>query len=145
MGGEVPKSYYLNRDKPKPSDSMKCEVIQAGSKKRIDIEIHDIRSLLRCLAYNLPAVLHGFVTLFLCCRNRWRFMTEDGDIAFQIVFIKTDGEELPLVPRDRIGSDEWTEEGEIVCIYRGNCNYFAVCSLNNRLVDSFILIFNRCC
>lgn len=54
--------------------------------------------------------------------DRWQFVTEDGDIGFHILFIKSSGDEMPMIARDRIESHELMEEGEIACIYSGICN-----------------------
>jgi hypothetical protein len=51
-------------------------------------------------------------------------MTEDGDIGYQIVYVKEDGEEVIMLPRDRVDSHQKIEAGEIVCIYSGKCKWF---------------------
>ncbi len=54
--------------------------------------------------------------------TRWQFITDDGDIGFYIAHIKENGEEVSMLPRERYDSHQMMEEGEIACIYEGNCN-----------------------
>ncbi len=47
MGGEVPRSYYLDKSKKDPGDHMKSDVVAAGNRKRLEIFIDQINYLLR--------------------------------------------------------------------------------------------------
>lgn len=60
-----------------------------------------------------------FQPWFRC--TRWEFVTEDGDINFQLVYMRENGEEMLILPRDRYESHQLVEKGEIVCIYCGRC------------------------
>ncbi len=66
--------------------------------------------------------------------TRWQFITTNGDINFQIVHLKENGEKLALLPQKRYNSHQFKEEGEIVCLHKGNCN--AVLSLNIFLIPN---------
>ncbi|XP_046633896.1 SEC14-like protein 2 [Daphnia pulicaria] len=100
MGGEVPKSYYINNKKPENGASgahLKSELVPAGNRKRIEIIVEEAKSLMR-----------------------WEFMTEDGDVGFQINCVKKeDGKEVIVLPRARVDSHQMMEAGEIVCVYSG--------------------------
>nr|CAH0109445.1 unnamed protein product [Daphnia galeata] len=96
MGGVVPKSYYLSTKSPERGDQMKSELVPAGNRKRIEIHVEKTKSLIR-----------------------WEFVTEDGDVGFQIVYIKGDGEEVIILPKTRVNSHQMMEIGEIACIYSG--------------------------
>jgi hypothetical protein len=50
-------------------------------------------------------------------------VTEDGDVGFQIVHIKADGEEVIILPKTRVNSHQMMETGEIACMYSGTCKY----------------------
>ena len=48
MGGEVPRSYYLTENtRPQPRENMKTDLINAGNRKRLEIVIDRINTLLR--------------------------------------------------------------------------------------------------
>lgn len=96
MGGQVPKTYYLERKQSVPGDQMISDLIPAGKRKMIEITIDEAKSFLR-----------------------WEFVTEDGDINFQLVYMRENGEEMLILPRDRYESHQLLEKGEIVCIYCG--------------------------
>ncbi|KAI9561276.1 hypothetical protein GHT06_012232 [Daphnia sinensis] len=98
MGGQVPQTYYLERKQPVPGDQMISDLIPAGKRKLIEITVEEAKSFLR-----------------------WEFVTEDGDINFQLVYVRDNGENLIILPRDRYECHQLMEKGEIVCIYSGRC------------------------
>jgi hypothetical protein len=51
MGGEVPKSYYLNKNKPECGNHMKSELVPAGNRKRIEIVVEEAKSIMRQLLF----------------------------------------------------------------------------------------------
>ena len=66
-------------------------------------------------------ILKGFFYSSIIAELRWKFLTANGDIGFQIFCIKDDNEEVMMVPRDRLDSHKLIEDGEIACIYSGIC------------------------
>ncbi|EFX85553.1 hypothetical protein DAPPUDRAFT_222572 [Daphnia pulex] len=93
MGGEVPRSYYLDA-KPDPTNK-KTFTVSRGSKEQLEIQIKQAGAILK-----------------------WDFYTEEGDLAFA-VYRKKDDELIPIVSHDRIDCDVSPEEGEIRCDYTG--------------------------
>ncbi|XP_046461159.1 SEC14-like protein 4 [Daphnia pulex] len=93
MGGEVPRSYYLDV-KPDPTNK-KTFTISRGSKEQLEIQIKQAGAILK-----------------------WDFYTEEGDLAFA-VYRKKGNELIPIVSHDRIDCDVSPEEGEIRCDYSG--------------------------
>ena len=47
MGGVVPKSYYLSKKSPERGDQMKNELVPAGNRKRIEIDVEKTKALIR--------------------------------------------------------------------------------------------------
>ncbi|XP_046633881.1 SEC14-like protein 2 [Daphnia pulicaria] len=94
MGGEVPRSYYLNS---KPDTNYKKYLsIANGSKEQLQFQVKDANTLLK-----------------------WDFQSEEGDIGFA-VYRKKSGELIPVVPYDRVDCQMSPEEGEIHCEYAGH-------------------------
>ena len=53
----------------------------------------------------------------------WTFLSEGGDIAFQIYFKDRDSNvSSDVVPPSRVESHLFTEEGQITCDSVGKCN-----------------------
>lgn len=93
MGGEVPKSYYLN-GKSSTNDK-KCLSISSGSKEHLEFQVKNAGTILK-----------------------WDFHSEESDIAFA-VYRKQGNEMIPVVPHDRVDCHMSPEEGEIYCDYAG--------------------------
>lgn len=56
MGGEVPKSYYINNKKIERGASgahLKSELVPAGNRKRIEIIVEEDKSLMRSFLFVL--------------------------------------------------------------------------------------------
>ncbi len=47
MGGEVPKSYYINNKKSERGAHMKSDLVPAGNRKRFEIVVEEAKSLMR--------------------------------------------------------------------------------------------------
>nr|CAH0109544.1 unnamed protein product [Daphnia galeata] len=95
MGGEVPRSYYLN-GKSSTSDKKPLSIC-SGSKEKLEFEITKAGSVLK-----------------------WDFHSEESDIAFAI-YRKQGNELISVVPHDRVDCHMSPEEGEILCDYVGVC------------------------
>ncbi|XP_046460717.1 SEC14-like protein 2 [Daphnia pulex] len=93
MGGEVPRSYYLN-GKCNISDKKPLSIC-SGSKEKLEFEITQAGSVLK-----------------------WDFHSEESDIAFAI-YRKQGSELISIVPHDRVDCHMSPEEGEIFCDYVG--------------------------
>jgi hypothetical protein len=71
MGGEVPKSYYINNKKPESGASgahLKSELVPAGNRKRIEIIVEEAKSLMRsCLfVFQEYRIIYLIVANSLC-------------------------------------------------------------------------------
>ena len=47
QGGEVPRSYYMTSKKLQPTESMECVTISNGAKKKVEIPVSAVNSILR--------------------------------------------------------------------------------------------------
>ncbi|XP_057372014.1 SEC14-like protein 2 [Daphnia carinata] len=93
IGGEVPKSYYLNGETD--VSYKKLLSIARGSKEQLQFQIAKPNSVVK-----------------------WDFHSEDGDIAFA-VYREKEGGLLPIVPHERVDCHLSSEEGEMRCDYTG--------------------------
>nr|UXK97414.1 retinal-binding protein [Nautilus pompilius] len=89
MGGEVPKSYYLEENEQ--LQNMQSVEIPKGDKVLLDFSVEKPGSYLK-----------------------WEFKTTDYDIGFGI-FLRKDSELVPIVAEERVDSHIVTEDGSIVC------------------------------
>jgi len=132
MGGEVPRSYYLNS---RPDTNYKKYLsIANGSKEQLQFQVKEPNSLLKYVLDKLLSVNVYYFPLFLC---RWDFQSEEGDIAFS-VYRKKSGELIPVVSYDRVDCQMSPEEGEIHCEYAGHCKDIAIV-----LRFFFFLVYNE--
>jgi hypothetical protein len=46
-GGEVPTSYYMANKKLTPTENMECVTISNGAKKKVELQVPAVNSLLR--------------------------------------------------------------------------------------------------
>lgn len=120
MGGEVPKSYYLNGTSS--TTDKKCLPISSGSKERLEFQVKNAGTILKYVFLNdfkmQPENLRCFLTFL-----RWDFHSEESDIAFA-VHRKQGSELIPVVPHDRVECHMSPEEGEIYCDHAGVCKLF---------------------
>jgi len=92
MGGPVPKEYYLINNAPTPKKYMQALNIMAGGKKKLKFKVDQGNSTLS-----------------------WEFLSEGGDVDFRVYYKNTDGIANDLIPRNRVQSHLFMEEGEIIC------------------------------
>lgn len=68
-------------------------------------------------------------------------MTEGGDIAFRVFF---KGEAVvDLVPLERVQSDLFMEEGQLVCEHPGKCNKMRLMLRFTRIAILIKFVINR--
>jgi len=92
MGGEVPKSYYLGKEKPAPKNYMEQATVQRRSKLKMEYNVVRANAFLK-----------------------WEFLTEDGDLGFRVFYVNGD-EKVDIIPWSRVDSHLVAEEGRIACI-----------------------------
>ncbi|KAB7498357.1 SEC14-like protein 2 [Armadillidium nasatum] len=98
-GGKIPISYYNNWNDEKVDDSLTTIVLSKAGKKVIDTEVLKPNTELR-----------------------WKFHSEDYDVAFQVTLDTPSGDQEIIVPYQRVNSHMFPEEGSVLCSTPGTYN-----------------------
>ena len=53
---------------------------------------------------------------------RWEFISEDGDVAFQVYYLNGK-EKIEVIPWSRVDCHLLAEEGRIICTHTAKCQY----------------------
>jgi len=119
MGGEVPKCYYMNKNRTRSTENMKSATIARGTSMKLEFQVKDRTTTLM-----------------------WKFFSEEGDVGFHI-FYKEGDRKVDLVPMARIDCHVVPEEGRIVCPRPVTCQlHFLRHSLSVARTHSISSSFN---
>ena len=121
MGGQVPKEYYLINNAPTAKKYMQALSIMAGGKKKLKFKVEKANSTLRYFYLTKVNLLSLLMQMSYFLFFSWEFLSEGGDVDFRVYHKSTEGIANDLIPRNRVQSHLFMEEGELVCDLAGEC------------------------